>query len=64
MSKLKKIWLNSMSGPSGDIDEIRVDWDNDRHQAVRFEKIDSDGVIDGLRKLIYLLESEKAGGHL
>jgi len=39
--------------------EIRLDWTNDRHQAIELETDDVDGLIKALEELIYLLGVEK-----
>lgn len=44
--------------------DIRVDWDNDQHQSIPLHGVDSESVIDGLRRLSALLEHEKYTGKI
>jgi len=44
--------------------EIRLDWSNDRHQAIELKTDDVYGVIEALEKIVYLLREEQFRGEL
>ena len=39
MANLEKIWLNSYSFGESVRYELRVDWDNDRHQIINLDSL-------------------------
>ena len=63
MSKLTKLWLNDLRPPTEHwrepLVEIRLDWDNDRHHAVKinYPYVRKD-VAEALRQLLYLIETD------
>lgn len=59
-AKLEKIWINSFA----DLNELIIDWSNDRHQRIIIKDNNPDGVIRSLHDAIELLMREKAEGHL
>lgn len=60
MANLEKIWINKVI----DRTELRIDWDNDRHQAIMLDGTDPESVKEGLLKAAHLLNKEMRGGHL
>lgn len=44
--------------------EIRLDWSNNRHQAVALQNTNANEIIDGLRELIRELKNDKANGNI
>lgn len=60
MTKLEKIWTQECIGRT----EIRIDWDNDRHQAIAMEKTDPESVRAALLRAAHLLGQEIGAGVL
>jgi len=58
MATLENIWLNKV----GDEHELRFDWDNDRHQAIKLSKKDPESVKEALLKAARLLDKEQRTG--
>lgn len=56
MPALKKLWLNDSRPHGGNNVEIRFDWDNDRHHAVRidppFGRDEVERALESSRRLI------------
>jgi len=44
--------------------ELRVDWSNDRHQAIHLDGLKVKDLIKGLQKAIIILEDEERAGNL
>jgi len=60
MTKLEKIWTNTIE----DRHELRIDWDNDRHQAIQLKGLDPESVERGLVEAAHLLAQERQAEHL
>ncbi len=60
MANIEKIWINKVR----DKIELRIDWDNDRHQAIMLKGTDPESVKDGFLEAAHLLNKEIRGGHL
>jgi hypothetical protein len=58
MTELKKIFINDTSFHH----ELRLDWENDRHQSIKLEGLDAKSVEEGLFKAADLLKQERHGG--
>lgn len=56
MAKLKNIWINT-TGVSGY--ELRMDWDNDRHQGIKMESLDPEHVKLALRNVALMIQLEQ-----
>ena len=61
MAKLKKIWIDN-DWPVGK--SIRIDWDNDRHQAVVITGDTPEDVSYALIQAGHIVKTELANGHL
>ena len=44
--------------------ELRLDWDNDRHQSIPLDSLSPDGIRRGLIEAAELLGSEQRNGYL
>ena len=51
-AKIEKIWINKEQK------QIRVSWDNDRHQMVQLKGLMSDDVLRGVDELTSLIYKE------
>jgi hypothetical protein len=60
MPKLEKIWIATFDGRH----ELRMDWDNERHQAVAIRTLEPEDVKQGLLEAAHLIAKEQAGGQL
>ncbi len=60
MAILKNLSLSEAGGRY----EIRVDWDNDRHQAIRIDTLDTKGVIIALHETLEALKEERNRGNI
>jgi hypothetical protein len=67
MTTLDNLFLNEFKYGESEEDwryELRLDWDNDRHQAVKLEGLEPEDVIKGLYTLIHTLKDEQERKHL
>jgi hypothetical protein len=53
MAKLTKIWLDER------MMEFRLDWDNDRHQAIHLQSLDAKHIEEGLVRASIELNEER-----
>ena len=60
MAHLEKIWVNTFE----DRHELRLDWSNDRHQAIQLKGLDAESVEKGLIEASLLVQKERYGEHL
>jgi len=60
MARLAKIWTNEFDNKK----EIRIDWDNDRHQSLQLVDGSPEEVIIKLKEMARLLERELEVGNL
>ena len=59
MAKLKNIWLEKQElGDSLNFYNIRLDWDNDRHQALKIENLNPISVYNSLIDAANLIRQE------
>ena len=63
MAKLKKIWINPISERQG-LYEIRMDWDNERHQAIGFKNLEPEEVSRALLSASRKIEEENYRGEI
>lgn len=62
MAQLKKVWV---SGNGEDEPfELRIDWDNDRHQAVKIKGKDPQKVMDALEEMVEILDLDAFAGKI
>lgn len=59
MATLENIRLIDFGNP-----EIILDWDNDRHQAIRIDTLDAKGVIIALHEMLEALKEERNRGKI
>ena len=65
MASLTKIYINSFKdSPDSFRHDLRLDWSNDRHQAVQIEALSPDGIILALQEMAALLREEKQHEHI
>ncbi len=64
MAQLDKIWINKIDVFDQVKCELRVDWSNDRHQAIHLDGLKVKDLIKGLQKAIIILEDEERAGNL
>lgn len=64
MAQLKGIWLKTYCDGAYTSYELRIDWDNDRHQAINLESLMPGDVKKGLRFASQLLAEEQRRGNL
>lgn len=57
---IEKIWINK---PEGRL-ELRIDWDNDRHQAVELKGLNPECIQSALMQASYLVAAERRAGCL
>jgi len=62
MAKLKKLWVKDADDCSPA--EIRVNWDNDRHQAVQIKGNDPQALMNALEDLIEVLDLDAFAGEI
>lgn len=60
MAKLEKIWINSEATPK----ELRIDWDNDRHQLVQLKSLEAKDIELALFEAIQILRAEQSRGEI
>jgi|GEM_PF-4529486 hypothetical protein len=60
MTKLKAIYSLETGGRK----EIRVDWDNDRHQAITLKNDSPESLAFALKELAELIKYEIASGEI
>jgi hypothetical protein len=60
MANLEKIWINDFGGRN----EIRIDWDNDRHQAIFLSDLHPDSVKRSLLDAIRSIDRDQRDGYL
>lgn len=58
MAKLENFWIDTVNR------EIRLDWDNDRHQAVKIKSLESNEILYSLEALCVELEIEIGSGEI
>ena len=62
MARLSKIYINK---PPGMLKlELRLEWDNDRHESVAVGNLEPDDVKDALLQAWQLIERDQQRGHL
>ena len=59
MANMEKIWLNSVSDGDRLRHELRIDWDNDRHQAIHLDSLAPEDVEAGLVRASIELNQER-----
>ena len=60
MPKLKSLRIETTSFQS----ELRIDWDNDRHQAIRLDRLDPNSVKQALLDAAELICKEQRNKYL
>ena len=64
MPKLKKIWINTTHYSMYNKAELRIDWDNDRHQGIALKSLEPDDVKQGLLDAVNLIAKEQLDEYL
>lgn len=64
MANITKIWLDSVSDGERSRHSLRIDWDNDRHQAVQLESLSAENVEFCLSEAVNLLRRERLNGEI
>lgn len=59
-AKITRLELVTVNGTP----ELRFDWDNDRHQAVRLLDTDAHAVKEALIKAVHVLADDYANGEI
>jgi hypothetical protein len=60
MPKLEKIRINTFNNRH----ELRIDWDNDRHQGISLKSLTPKDVKQGLLDAVHLIAIEQQNEHL
>jgi hypothetical protein len=64
MAKMTNIWFDTVNGGEQCRYNLRIDWDNDRHQAINLESLSAEDVEAGLFKSADLLRIERLKGEI
>ena len=61
MTKLKKIWIheNKPQPVASSRYELRLDWDNDRHQAIAMAGMTPDAVREAMLRMVHLIVKDQ-----
>jgi len=58
MAKMTRIWI-AETGPAERGIDLRIDWDNDRHQGIRMNSSEPEDVVQGLLDAARLINKER-----
>lgn len=58
MTKMTKLWICAGDSRERGV-TLRIDWDNDRHQAVEIKSLEPEDVVQGLLGAAHLLNKER-----
>lgn len=64
MAKMTRIWIDTTSDGEQVLLVLRIDWNNDRHQAIHIESLNAEDVEAGLFKAANLLRLERIAGEI
>ena len=64
MAILKKIWINSIYIGDHERHDLRIDWDNDRHQLIALKSLTPEDVKKGLFDAAHAIQKEQQNKYL